>query len=215
MNRRQQRKAATRAGMLDAAAARLRTDGPAATGVADVMADAGLTHGGFYGHFAGKEAMLRAAFHHAMSQSREDWFAGLENARGEERLRWLAGRYLSPRHRDHPQDGCALASLAGDASRPAAGLRTEFEAELLQSLARLSDGLDDGAAEAPGDSAIAFLSLCIGGLLTARAVEDPALSARILRACRQLAPRLATADNALTDDNSEPRTAPGTEGGPQ
>ena len=93
MNRRQQRKAATRAGMLDAAAARLRTDGPAATGVADVMADAGLTHGGFYGHFAGKEAMLRAAFHHAMSQSREDWFAGLENARGEERLRWLAGRY--------------------------------------------------------------------------------------------------------------------------
>ena len=203
MSRRAEQKQQSHSRLLDAAAARLRAAGPADTGVAGVMADAGLTHGGFYGHFAGKDEMLRAAFQHAMRQSREAWFDGLEESRGAERLRWLAGRYLSARHRDRPEDGCALASLAGDASRQAADLNASFEAELLQSLSRLSDGLDregePAEAEEIGDSAIAFLALCIGGLLTARAVADPALSERILRACRQLAPRLASGDTVPPD----------------
>ena len=195
MNRRVQQKADTRARLLDAAAARLRAGGPEGTGVAEVMADAGLTHGGFYGHFDGKAALLEAAFEHAMSHSREAFFGGLEGVHGEDLLRWLAGRYLSTRHRDRPEDGCALASLVGDAARGEDGIAGRFEAEFGRSLARLSAGLDEATdADEPSDEAIAFLALCIGGLLTARAVQDPALSERIMRACRQLAPRLAAAD---------------------
>lgn len=202
-NRRQQQKAATRQRLLDAAAARLRHDGPDGTAVADVMADAGLTHGGFYSHFEGKEALIDAAFQHAMTSAREDFFRGLEEVHGTERLRWLAGRYLSPRHRDEPHGGCAFACLAGDAARPDSPLSARFELEFLQSLDRVSE--NEPAEEEISDTAIAFLSLCIGGLQAARAVEDPALSERILRACRQLAPRLMSADNGDRRSDKEAR----------
>lgn len=190
--------------LLDAAAARLRAAGPDGTAVAEVMSDAGLTHGGFYGHFQGKDALVDAAFHHAMTVSRTAFFQGLEDAHGEERLRWLAGRYLGTRHRDRPEDGCALASLAGDAAREGSALGPRFEAEFLRSLARVSENeTTDGEVT---DSAIAFFALMIGGLLTARAVDDPTFSDRILRACRQLAPRLAKADHAPSERNDTTRT---------
>lgn len=191
MSRRQQRKAQTRERLLQAAAARLRADGPDGMPVAEVMADAGLTHGAFYSHFADKRALVDAALHDAMTGSRAAWFEGLDEVRGATRLRWLAGRYLNEQHRDRPQDGCALACLAADAARGPAELRQRYQGELAQSLARLAEGFDEADGEGGDDAAIAFLALCMGGVSMARAVDDPELSQRILRACRMLAPRLA------------------------
>lgn len=200
MNRRQRQKVETRQRLLDAAAARLRASGPGGTGVAEVMADAGLTHGGFYSHFDDKDALLDAAFQHAMSAARESFFQGLDGIEGPERLRWLAGRYLSTRHRDGPQDGCALASLAGDAARPDSPLGARFEDEFRRSLSRVTE--TEPIREEVADSAIAFFALCIGGLQAARAVDDPDFSERILRACRQLAPRLMATDNDSPETDS-------------
>lgn len=178
MASRAEQKQRTKGKILDAAAKRLRAGGPDGATVGDIMADAGLTHGGFYAHFADKADLADAAFRHAMGRTRSTWFAGLANARGGELLKWLAGRYLSPAHRDDRAGGCGFAALAGDAARHDGGLESAFSDELRATLARLEDGgVDEGTA-------LAFMALSIGGLNMARAVDDPLLSERILRACR-------------------------------
>jgi TetR/AcrR family transcriptional repressor of nem operon len=142
------------------------------------MADAGLTHGGFYAHFRDKDELSTAAFQHASSEARERWFNALDDVPNEVLLRWLAGRYLTTAHRDDRARGCTFAALVGDAARRQGSLDAAFTDELKKTLSRLHDGgIDD-------DGALVFLALCIGGLTMARAVDDPQLSEQMLRACR-------------------------------
>jgi TetR/AcrR family transcriptional repressor of nem operon len=175
------RKQRTKSKILEAAARRLRSDGPDGATVGDIMADAGLTHGGFYAHFKGKDDLAASAFRHAAGDARERWFDGLERVAGGDLLRWLAGRYLTPAHRDDRAEGCVFAALSGDAARRTGGFASVYGEELRRSLERLERG---GVDES---EALAFLALCVGGLSMARAVDDPLLSERILRACRAAA----------------------------
>lgn len=175
----------TRGRVLSATSRRLRAEGLAATGVEDVMADAGLTHGAFYAHFASRDALLAEALGAAVTEGREAWFAGLD---GLPRGAWvghLIGRYLSPIHRDKPATGCAFAALASDVARSGRPIRAVFEAELRRSLDRLAGGLGDSA------QAAALLALAVGAIQLSRAVLDPELSDAILLAARRAAQQIA------------------------
>lgn len=197
MGIRSELKAASLDRILDAAARRLRCEGPEGAAIATVMKDAGLTHGAFYSHFSNKEELTAAAFRHALVDNRPRWMGRTKDGSWAVRLARLAGRYLTPGHRDTPEDGCALAAVAGDAARGTSAFRQTFEQELLKSLAAIratgeADMTGRGCNEAaPADEGLAFLALCVGGLTLSRAVADPALSDRILAACRAAAPHLA------------------------
>ena len=97
--------AENRARILDAAAALFRERGFAGIGVADLMKAAGLTHGGFYGHFASKEELMARASERALAGSLGGWRGLVEHA-PDDALRRIVRSYLSEAHRDHPEQGC-------------------------------------------------------------------------------------------------------------
>src|SRR5712671_5104880 len=105
--------AANRERILDAAAKLFRERGLDGIGVADLMKDAGLTHGGFYGHFGSKEELQAEACVLALTRQSDRWRGLLEREGGRALEAMLEG-YLSKRHRDNPGAGCALATLGGD-----------------------------------------------------------------------------------------------------
>lgn len=199
MNSRTEQKNASLQRILEAGATRLRTEGLAGASIANVMKDAGLTHGGFYVHFANKTELAAAALRHALADSRKNWVGTFRQESWAERLKRLARRYLNLPHRDNLAQSCALAALAGEAARSEPAFRQAYEAELRQSLQGICCGHDGerelGAEEF--DQAIAFMALCLGGLTLSRAVADPGFSERILRACTHAAPRIANAEAVI------------------
>jgi len=170
-------KAQSRERVLKAAARRLRETGPERLGVADIMREAGLTHGGFYGHFASRDALVTAALARAFEHGRAR-SARAAGRHGERTLKSVVEGYLSPAHRDGPGSGCAIAALAADvargddaANRALLTHAVEQAAESMGALADSSDGL-------------AVISTLVGALILARAVDQPALSNAILAAAR-------------------------------
>lgn len=189
MNQRAEAKEATLNKILDISAMRLRVEGLAGAGIAAVMQQAGLTHGGFYVHFANKGQLLIAALQHALRDNRPRWVGNTRDLSWSARLQRLARRYLTKRHRDDRADSCALAALAGDAARAAPEFRQAYEAELLKSLRAVcaAPSAETPVPPAQWDQALVFMALCIGGLTLSRAVVSDDLSQQILAACRQAA----------------------------
>jgi TetR/AcrR family transcriptional repressor of nem operon len=173
--------AANRERILDAASALFRERGLDGIGVAEVMQHAGLTHGGFYGHFASKEDLITEACGRAFESSVRKW-ASVCADNEDAALSAIAKSYLSIRHRDHPGDGCAVAALGTELSRHGSPLRgrvTEGVRALVDVLARVVPGR---TAAARRKRALAAYASMIGGLVLARAVDDPKLSRDVLRA---------------------------------
>src|SRR5262245_6763895 len=110
-------KARTRQKIVEAAAAEFRAGGVAGVRLEDVMARAGLTHGGFYAHFSSKEDLLREALEHASRQTVETLSRPLAALRAEDRLPAVIDTYLSPGHVAHPERGCPLAALGSELAR--------------------------------------------------------------------------------------------------
>src|ERR1700730_449105 len=100
----------THARIVKKASARLREKGAHGIGVADLMQEAGLTHGGFYAHFDSREALVIEAFAYAMDRSREHWRKLAEQTSPEKRLGAIVDSYLTSVHRDDPGQGCAVHS---------------------------------------------------------------------------------------------------------
>lgn len=196
MTTRAQLKAESQTRILQAAATRLRVEGLGGAGIADVMRDAGLTHGAFYAHFANKSELSAAALRHALSENRKRWVGELKQETWTERLQRLARRYLTKNHRDNPAEGCALAALSTEAARSDEPFRTAFEEELLKSIQGICGGSSgDGLhVDNRSDEAIALMALCVGGISLSRAVADKALSNRILHACIEASGRLASSE---------------------
>ncbi|WP_297908233.1 TetR/AcrR family transcriptional regulator [Thiomonas sp.] len=171
-----------------ASAARLFRDrGFDGIGLSEVMQAAGLTHGGFYKNFDSKEDLVRQAAERALSRGRARWTHEVAGARGDALASFVRG-YLSPEHRDRVADGCAFVALGADAARRGdARLREIFEAEARGYLDLLDGILSAEPGEVTRDASIAILSTMVGGLLMARLMQDPALSARFLRAAADAA----------------------------
>ncbi|CAN5674277.1 TetR/AcrR family transcriptional regulator [soil metagenome] len=179
----------TRRKVIETAAHRFRKHGIEATGVAALMAEAGLTHGGFYAHFPSKEALTAEAVCAAFENSRL-FFAGETGEKPT--LKKFIARYLSARHRDHPELGCVAAALASEVSRQSPKVRARFTESFQEAVALVSQGLPATIrGQARAERALAILSLMIGALQLARAVDNPALSESLLKQGRQSALQLA------------------------
>jgi len=173
--------AATRERILEEASKLFREHGLDGIGVADLMKSAGLTHGGFYSHFASKEDLMAQACARALQGSVQKW--------KERSLPQIVESYLSQRHRDNPGAGCALASLAGDIPRQGGAVRRAVT-EGVRSLVEVLAGLVPGkSAAARRRKALAIYSSLVGAVVLARSVDDPEMSEEILRAVAQLISR--------------------------
>jgi TetR/AcrR family transcriptional repressor of nem operon len=175
--------AANRDRVIDAAAELFRSKGFSGIGVADIMKAAELTHGGFYGHFASKDDLIAQASRRSMQRAAQNWKKVVAEC-GSDAFATLLTRYLSPRHRDDPGQGCAFAALSGDAARCGKPVREAF-AEGLEPLIDILSGIVGGRTKAARRrKAIAALSELIGALILSRAVGDAGLSDEILDAGR-------------------------------
>ena len=167
--------------ILEAAAQRFRERGFEGIGVADLMKEAGLTHGGFYGHFSSKDDLIAEACARALAQSLARWHKVADRASGDP-LSALAGAYLTSSHRDNPGAGCVLAALGPDVSRQGPAVRhsvTGYVRSACDLLAKLVPGKSKAARR---QEAISTWATLVGAIVIARAVDDPALSQEILDA---------------------------------
>ncbi|WP_374377367.1 TetR/AcrR family transcriptional regulator [Dongia sp.] len=161
--------------ILDAASKLFREKGFEAVTVADVMAAAGLTHGGFYRHFASKDALIAAAIAEALDRAAADRRAFPA---------YLAG-YLSKAHRDHPGEGCPVAGLGPAAIREGAEARAAMTEGLRRQIARFAKEAPGKTPAAKRQAAIAAWSAMVGALILARLADDETLSDEILTATRK------------------------------
>ena len=171
--------------ILASAAALLRGRGIQASSVMDVMKGAGLTVGGFYGHFDSKEHLFTETIRGA---ARTMWNRLLDTAKGDsarERAMSVVGRYLSRTHRDNAETGCLLPSVAPEIARRGSPYRGALEAELtdfVRSFAAMVGRGADGREKALG-----LIALMYGALSLSRAVAGTPLSDDFLRAAKKLA----------------------------
>jgi TetR/AcrR family transcriptional repressor of nem operon len=170
--------------IVEAAARRFRERGFEGIGVADVMKEAGLTHGGFYGHFGSKEHLMAEACALGITQSQQLW-AKRAQAAGDEPVQALARLYLSARHRDDPGRGCVLATLGADAARQGPGVRHALTGGLRTAFDFLAGLMRSRTADARRRKAITTYASWVGAMVLARAVDDDALSREILDAVAQ------------------------------
>ena len=177
------RKQETRARVLQAAARTLRVKGPHQLGVAEVMAEAGLTHGGFYAHFKSKDDLLGAAIDEAFSAGRGLFRRATDGKAPREALLNYIDRYVSMVHRDAPERGCPIAALTSDLPRlpePARQIFDDGVRGLVRGIAeRLPFTLERAEAEAGS-----ILSEMVGALGLARAVSDTVLAETLLAQSR-------------------------------
>jgi len=167
--------------IVQTAAGLFRARGYSATGVDLLMASANLTAGGFYSHFRSKENLLAEALDAAFRQSQDNWPPELRELRGKEWVHEFVSFYLSSGHRDAPEEGCPMPSLTPEIRRVDGIPRSVFE----RHLRGLIETVKQHMAPRNRYGAISAIALCVGGLMLARTVQDPALSEEILRACRE------------------------------
>lgn len=180
----------TRQRIVETASRNFRERGIDGEGVASIMADAGLTNGAFFNHFASKEELTEAAVSHAMDGRVASLEEHLEGKRG---IEGYIRAYLSARHRDNPGEGCPVALLAPDTFRHSEGVQAAFSDGFAKVVERLADAFPSIPRKAARARAIAVYSLLAGCLQVARATGDEARSAEILSAGIRAARELASA----------------------
>lgn len=178
------RKQLTHDRILDTAARALRGTGFHGVGVADVMKQAGLTHGGFYAHFASRDALLAEALEHAGADSRARLQKAMAagEAKGQTRLRALVENYLSDRHLGSPESGCPVAALASEMPRQADAVREAAATRVRSLIALVETVLPDSE---PAGTAAIVASQLVGSLQLARMLGDNAQGKRHLAAARR------------------------------
>jgi TetR/AcrR family transcriptional repressor of nem operon len=172
-------KAETRERIVSAAAAALRSEGLSGVSIPALMKRVGLTHGGFYGYFRDRDALVAEAVVAAASGTAEGAFA--EELSLAETLR----RYLSEAHLAHPEQGCVVAALGSEGERQPAPVRRAFGEVARGLLALVEKKLHPSrASKKPSDDALRLASTMVGAIVLGRLVNDPELANRILHAAR-------------------------------
>jgi TetR/AcrR family transcriptional repressor of nem operon len=174
----------THARIVKKASIRLREKGAHGIGVADLMKEAGLTHGGFYAHFDSREALVIEAFAYAMDRSTERWRKMAEQTPPDKRLAAIVESYLTPLHRDDPGHGCAVPTLGAEIARESVKTRKAFSAKLEQMIDMMADQVPDMPRKAARKQAMATLATMIGTLVLSRIAGSGEFSDEILGAGR-------------------------------
>ena len=175
----------THARIVKKASVRLREKGAHGIGVADLMKEAGLTHGGFYAHFDSREALVIEAFAYAMDRSTERWRKIAEQTPLDKRLATIVETYLTPVHRDDPGHGCAVPTLGAEIARESPKTRRAFAAKLEQMIEMIAAQIPDVPRKTARKQAMASLATMMGTLVLARVAGSGEFSDDILGAGRE------------------------------
>ncbi|KAA0981754.1 TetR/AcrR family transcriptional regulator [Pseudomonas sp. ANT_J12] len=173
--------------IVEAATRLFRERGLHGISVVDVMGAAGLTHGGFYGHFESKEALAQEACSRAFSHSLERWKQKIDDSGDQLSARAsIITPYLSAANRDNPGESCPVTAFAGDMCHEAteSGLHQTYTQGLEALLQMLTPLMGADQPEANRQRALVDYSLMVGALTLARATRGDALSDEILDAAR-------------------------------
>jgi TetR/AcrR family transcriptional repressor of nem operon len=169
--------------IVEAAAQLFRERGFEGIGVADLMKEAGLTHGGFYGHFSSKDDLIAEASARALTRSLA-LFSNLSDQAAGDPLSAVAHAYLTSKHRDDPGTGCLLAAVGSDVSRQGPAVRRAVTDHIRSAVELLTKLVPSRSRAARRQKAISTYATLVGAMVMARAVNDRELSHEILEAAR-------------------------------
>jgi AcrR family transcriptional regulator len=169
-------KQATHDRIVDAASRAIRRSGYHGTGVADIMKDAGLTHGGFYAHFPSREAMLAEAADRAGGESVEMMERIAATLPPQQALQAMMQAYLSKEHVEQIEMGCAVAALGSEMPRQVPEVRRAATRRIKQMIDLVARHSPDWGQPGAHERALFTIATMVGTLVLARAVDDPKLS---------------------------------------
>ena len=183
MGHSQENKADSHDRIVRTAAARFRELGVDGLGVADLMKEAGLTHGGFYRHFASRDVLVAEAVERALHDGAQGAFDAVAASKLPKRalLFALIDWYLGSTHRDALATSCAVTSLAADVARSGARPRAAYTRQVEAYLALFAQLIDVEPPKLARSRAVATWATLVGALSMARAVDDEKLSHEILK----------------------------------
>ncbi len=170
----------TRRKIMDAAAKTFRAHGTAGAGLTDVMREAGLTHGGFYAHFKSKDELIAAALKAANAARIARFKEVVGQSPEKSAINLAVDAYVNSRHREHPENGCSVATLGSELARENSAARHQMSKNVTGWIETLVQFAPGSNARDKMRVATGTYAAMIGGLIMARAVEDPHLSDRIL-----------------------------------
>jgi len=179
------RKDETRGRILRAAARAIRKHGYEGVGVAEVMKEAGLTHGGFYAHFQSRDSLLAAAADQAGAESIEYLTRAIATAKPGQELLALVDTYLSDGHVANPERGCAIAATGSEVPRQEAEVRRAASRRIKDIIGLIERQFPEWGKSAAHDKAMGIAATLVVALVLARAVDDDQLSNRIRKAARE------------------------------
>jgi TetR/AcrR family transcriptional regulator, transcriptional repressor for nem operon len=170
------RKEVTHARIVETASRAIRRSGYDGTGVADIMKEAGLTHGGFYAHFSSRDAMLAEAADLAGAETialAANIFAA---APQDQALQALMNTYLSNEHTTNIETGCSFAALCSEMPRQSLEVRKASTKRIKEMIGLIESRLPEAVQASAREEALVLMATMIGSLLLARAVDDSELS---------------------------------------
>ncbi len=170
------RKEATHERIVETAARAIRRSGYGGTGVADIMKEAGLTHGGFYAHFDSREAMLAEAADRAGADGMDLLERVAAAAPPKQALKAMLRAYLSKEHVEGTETGCAVAALGSEMPRQSAKVRRAATRRIKEMIDLVARQLPDWGKPDAHAHALVTVATAVGALVLARAVDDPKLS---------------------------------------
>ena len=175
-------KEATHERIVDAGARVIRRSGYDGVAIGDIMKHAGLTHGGFYGHFASREAMLVELADRAGADAIATFLRCTAAAPAEHSLRALLRAYLSKEHVKNPEVGCPIAALGTEMPRQAPAVRRVITRRIKEMIEVVSRQSADWGEPDAHKRALATAATMIGAVILARAVDEEPLSESMLEA---------------------------------
>jgi TetR/AcrR family transcriptional repressor of nem operon len=177
----------------------LRAKGPDGVGVAEIMKEAGLTHGGFYAHFKSKDALLIESLGTIFARAGRNIDKMTDGLPPGHALASYIDFYVSPRHRDNPSTGCPITALNSDLPRQSQKFRATFDEGVKYLVARIVGWLVTSGHSDPEALAASVLSAMAGAVAVSRAVSDKGLSDEMLAAARAgIKARLGVSDVDLS-----------------
>lgn len=183
------RKEATHERILEVAARAIRRSGYGGTGVADIMKEAGLTHGGFYAHFDSRDALLAEAGYRAGAETVARGARLVAAAPPGQALQAIMHAYLSPQHIEAIETGCPVSALCSEMPRQAPEVRRAATIHIKEMIDLIARQFPDWGQPRAHEQAMALLCALIGTTMVARAVDDPRLSQALCAATlKHLAP---------------------------
>ena len=194
-------KQATRRRMIETAGRRFKSDGIDGSGIATLVADAGLTNGAFYGHFSSKDDLVAAV----VTDQLDAQAALIDSLPGRSGVETFISSYLSAEHRDAPAAGCPSAALLDEIGRCEGIVRQAYTSgarSVITAIARHLEGGDDAARAE--EQAIGLVALLVGSLQLARALDDREMSDRVLAAAHANALTLLAPGGRRPTSDQEP-----------